>query len=613
MRFITLILFSVFLTAAAAQTHDLTFAVVTDLHVGQKGAGEAAISTVNDINQNPDISFVLVTGDITSFGTDEQLLEAKEILDRLNKKYYAIPGNHESVWSESGGAAFLKIFGPDRFKFEEAGYFFIGTDCGPVLRHGLAHVSTSSLAWTDSVLSSLKNKNMPVIYANHYPMDSKVDNSYEVMKILKDHNVQLMLCGHGHRNQKFNFSGIPGIMCRSNLPGKGRSGYNIVKINNGRVTFSERIPETDSLLQPWAAVDLKSISRSEIKLAEPDYSVNRKYNNIKVNWEYRHQDDISGGFVVDKGILYTGTFDGSLLALDQSSGKKLWSYHAGGRIFSTPAVSGNRIVFTSTEGYVYCVSKQGKLLWKYASKKPVVSSPLINNDRVYTGFSDHSFRCLDLSDGSLIWDFNEVEGFVQTALLYNNMVYFGAWDSNIYALDQNTGKLKWKWSNQRSRAYSPAMAAPIGAYGRIFTVTPDYYITCFDAESGEIIWRETKDDIPVWFSSGLSEDSTLLFVKTRNNRGAAVSTTAPAMQAAFNTAIPINNDSSPTRIPEKGGTVFFSSNNGNIIAVSKHAGEALWEYKAGGSSINKILPVKSDEFLVSTNEGKIVSLKITGD
>ena len=53
MRFITLILFSVFLTAAAAQTHDLTFAVVTDLHVGQNGAGEAAISTVNDINQNP--------------------------------------------------------------------------------------------------------------------------------------------------------------------------------------------------------------------------------------------------------------------------------------------------------------------------------------------------------------------------------------------------------------------------------------------------------------------------------------------------------------------------------------------------------------------------------
>ena len=56
-------------------THGQTihFAHVTDTHVGsQTGAADLA-STVEDINRQKDIDFVLVTGDVTEFGSGEEL------------------------------------------------------------------------------------------------------------------------------------------------------------------------------------------------------------------------------------------------------------------------------------------------------------------------------------------------------------------------------------------------------------------------------------------------------------------------------------------------------------------------------------------------------------
>ena len=58
---------------------------------------------------------------------------------------------------------------------------------------------------------------MPIIFMNHYPQDSSLNNWYDAIDRLKQKNIQLILCGHGHSNRQLNFEGIPGIMGRSNL------------------------------------------------------------------------------------------------------------------------------------------------------------------------------------------------------------------------------------------------------------------------------------------------------------------------------------------------------------------------------------------------------------
>jgi len=51
---------------------------------------------INAINAlEPKVDVVLVTGDISNNGQDQELLHAKSILDKLNAPYYVIPGNHD--------------------------------------------------------------------------------------------------------------------------------------------------------------------------------------------------------------------------------------------------------------------------------------------------------------------------------------------------------------------------------------------------------------------------------------------------------------------------------------------------------------------------------------
>lgn len=99
-----------------------------------------------------DIAFVVLTGDITELGTNEELELAKQILDSLNIPWYIIPGNHDTGWSESGGDMFTTVFGYDKFSFEYNGIRFLGCASGPYVRMSDGHVPRSAVNWLDAEL-----------------------------------------------------------------------------------------------------------------------------------------------------------------------------------------------------------------------------------------------------------------------------------------------------------------------------------------------------------------------------------------------------------------------------------------------------------------------------
>jgi predicted phosphodiesterase len=221
---ITLILFlQVVLFSVVTSAQQFSFVHLTDTHIGSPMADQDLRNSIKDINQNKDVAFVLISGDITEFGSDDELYLAKRILDSLQKPWYIIPGNHDDNWSESGTNSFKKIFGAETFSFMYGGYFFLGTNCGPNMRMGPGQIPHENLVWMDSVLQRLPIKNMPVVFVNHYPIDSSLNNWYQAIDMLKKHNVQLILCGHGHANHRLTFEGIPAVMGRSNLRARDSS------------------------------------------------------------------------------------------------------------------------------------------------------------------------------------------------------------------------------------------------------------------------------------------------------------------------------------------------------------------------------------------------------
>ena len=164
----------------ASSFEPFKFALVTDTHIGNPLNNEDLLRTVEDINTMPDISFVIISGDVTEFGSYEELQAAKSILDNLKVPYYATPGNHDSNWSESGTNDFLKIFGNETFGFDYNGYKFIGLASGPNMRMSPGQIPRENLTWFFNELEQT-SKDMPIIYINHYPMDEGLNNWFEVM------------------------------------------------------------------------------------------------------------------------------------------------------------------------------------------------------------------------------------------------------------------------------------------------------------------------------------------------------------------------------------------------------------------------------------------------
>lgn len=605
---------SIFFIQILVAQDSFRFAFISDTHIGNQTAEEDLRRTVNSINNDSGLAFVVITGDITEFGSDEELQLAKKLFDSLNKPWYIIPGNHDANWSESGSNSFKKIFGAETFQFIHNNYLFIGTASGPNMRMSPGQVPREQIVWLDSSLSNLKNKDIPIVYLNHYPQDSSLNNWYEVIDRLKKRNVQLILCGHGHSNKNLNFEGIPAVMGRSNLRAKSAvGGYNIVTFTNGKASFSETNPVENEQKQ-WTEVELKNhhFPGDTIKYFRPPYEINSLYPQVKLAWKFQDDSDIGSGTSVINNIILASNTAGSLYALNKKTGKKVWEYKTGGKIYSTPFVSGNHVVVASTDNNIYCVDlRSGKQHWKFETSRPIVASPIINAQAVYIGSSEGHFRAIDLEDGKLKWDFDSIKNFVVTRpLLYANKIFFGSWGTELYALDANSGRLVWKWNNGSSnRMFSPAACYPVAAKNRLFIVAPDRYMTAFDVESGKVLWRKQDTANRVRESLGLSADSSLVYAKTMDGFVIGVSSTANEMEITWRSETQLGYELAPTAIVENQNVIFIPSDKGIVTAVSRANGKILWKYKISNSLVTNILPVGKNEIIVSTMDGKIGLLR----
>ncbi|UEG51508.1 PQQ-binding-like beta-propeller repeat protein [Mucilaginibacter daejeonensis] len=608
---IAILLNAAMLISIAAFSQSFKFAFVTDTHIGNPTAPDDLRRTVKDINANKDLKFVVITGDITEFGSDNELKLAKQVLDSLDVKYYIIPGNHDSNWSESGSNTFKRVFGAETFAFDHNGYRFCATSSGPNMRMGPGQIPRENVVWLDSVVKATPQK-LPLIFLNHYPQDSALNNWYNIIDRLKTRNIQLILCGHGHANHKLNFEGIPAIMGRSNLRAKDSiGGYNIVTIADGKASFEERTPVIGKN-RPWAEVTLADHHFDQMpgNYPRPSYARNNQLTAVKPVWTYQDQSDIGSGMALFTGKVILTDTKGLIYALDRNTGKRAWSYATGGKLYSTPAVKGRYVVAGSSDDHIYCVdANTGKLIWRAATDKAVVASPVIAVNKVLIGSSDGKFRALDLTTGKPVWTFDQVIGFVVTKpLLYQGNVYFGCWNNDFYCLNVNTGALVWKWNNgATSRMLSPAACYPVAAYGRVFIVAPDQYMTAFDASNGKVIWRKKTPKYRVRESIGLSGDSAFVYAKTMDGQVIGVSTRADSMQVDWQAKLQLPYELAPSALIEDNGIVYVPTHSGIVYAVERKSGNTLWSYKVSNSLVNPVTANGKDVF-VSTMDGKVVRL-----
>ncbi|MCI0552466.1 MAG: PQQ-binding-like beta-propeller repeat protein, partial [Anaerolineae bacterium] len=142
-------------------------------------------------------------------------------------------------------------------------------------------------------------------------------------------------------------------------------------------------------------------SDSNIILYRGDTQRTGVYNTpaIRNQPEMKWQTKVSSSWlmppmVVD-GMLYTGSGDGVLYALDAETGEQIWSVGGFDALESTGAISGDMIVTAGFSNLVQAIDRHtGDVLWSFRTRNFAQGSPLIVDDRVYLA-TDHVVYALD--------------------------------------------------------------------------------------------------------------------------------------------------------------------------------------------------------------------------
>ncbi|MGC1296356.1 MAG: PQQ-binding-like beta-propeller repeat protein [Alloacidobacterium sp.] len=254
-------------------------------------------------------------------------------------------------------------------------------------------------------------------------------------------------------------------------------------------------------------------------------------------WSYTADNEVLSSPAVGDGAVYVGANDGNLYALNASTGAKLWSYSIGGTpgsfLYSSPAVANGVVYIASDDGNVYALNATtGALLWGSGAEGGVFSSPAVANGVVYFGSMDHNVYALNASTGAKLWSYATGDWVVSSPAVADGVVYIGSLDNNLYALNASTGAKLWSYSTGSFLYSSPAVANGVVYFG-----STDSNVYALNASTGAKLWSFTA--------------------------GANVPSSSPAVA---------------------NGVVYIGSADHNLYALNASTGAKLWS--SGGGPVN---------------------------
>ena len=331
-----------------------------------------------------------------------------------------------------------------------------------------------------------------------------------------------------------------------------------------------------------------------------------------VKWKFKTGGKVFSSPVVYNDVVYIGSEDHNLYAIDKVTGKSLWKFHTGGAVHSSPAVYKNIIYFGSYDGFYYAVNaKTGKLKWKFKTggekkvgakglwtMKPAdrymddlfdffLSSPVIGTDNhdpiVYFGSSDGNLYALHALSGKKKWAF-KTNGLIHTSpALYNGNIYFGSWDTFLYAVDAKTGSLKWKFETGKQPVYhvlEGIEGSPTCSAGMVYFGSRDGFFYALDAINGSVKWKYAANNSWVITTAAVKED--VVYLGTSDTYlflGLDTKTGKEKIQYKTNGYV----YSSPALA---GNTAYFGDFSGNLCAVDINSGKLTGKFETPGRKAN---------------------------
>ncbi|MGZ6390784.1 MAG: beta-alanine-activating enzyme beta-propeller domain-containing protein [Ktedonobacterales bacterium] len=290
-------------------------------------------------------------------------------------------------------------------------------------------------------------------------------------------------------------------------------------------------------------------------------------HSTNVRWRFRTEEEVRSTPTLAGGVLYVGSYDNNLYALDAQSGRLWWKFATEGGICGKAAVWRHLVIVGSEDFNVYGIeASTGKEQWRYRAWHHVRSSPRVFDDRLFVGADDSHMHAIDPRTGRSIWRYRTYLEVQSSAASANGLLYFGSSDNHLYAVDVLTGELKWK-----HRTQGGIISSPVVADGYVYFGSMDFGIYSLESKSGWLAWREPTERFII--SSPLIVGDKLYIGSTDKNLYCIERRTG---QRLWRYTVGQQVNSSPAYAD---GAIYFGCIDGAVYSVDATSGKLRWRFQ----------------------------------
>ena len=330
-------------------------------------------------------------------------------------------------------------------------------------------------------------------------------------------------------------------------------------------------------------------------------------------WHFPTEAPVASAPTVVDGVLYFGSEDHHVYALDAAAGDPLWKFETGDAVLTTPTVAGDVVYVGSEDEYVYALDREtGELLWEHHTRDWVEYSlpvsdgvvyilsgpyekreiqardgttgdvlwavempdtkwpPVVIRGKVYVrgGEYDKS-HAFDASTGELLWTL-DIEDVDEVPEVIDGVVYFTGYDA-AYAVDEATGEILWSYPSEL-----PAGTAAVVEDG-VFYFAPQGHVYALDAATGEVLWSYLLDD-PMPRPPVVAGGMVFLSSISKGDFGQLRALDAISGEVVWS--------QEPTggyvwSLVAVDGVLYAEDSDGSLRAIDPATGEDVWEFQRG--------------------------------
>jgi len=261
------------------------------------------------------------------------------------------------------------------------------------------------------------------------------------------------------------------------------------------------------------------------------------YETGETKWEASIPGEVLAAPSADEGILVVNTGAGTLFGFDTRTGEQLWRHEGDTppltlRGISGPvAANGGALIGTPTGKLQVNLLESGILAWETVIATPtgatelerivdLDTTPVLFGGTIYTVSYNGTLAAVELRSGRIIW--KREYGSYRNLSIEGNSIFVVDNNSNIYALDRRNGVELWSQGGLKSR--SVTAATPVGEH---IVVGDNWgFVHWIEQETGQIVARVDvggDDEDDAIYDAPLNVDGVVVTM-TRNGVVAAIST-----------------------------------------------------------------------------------------